>query len=141
VPDARRAFANESARQEGDGIFADGHYTPLLFKSGRWCDSSGAKDSADTSSRDSVRVHLTHIKEAFSDGDFDIPVFVHDTVPPGVPKMKKLREKLYYSLEETSDGARRVFLSTSDQEALAAIHQFLIFQIEEHKSGDPMEMR
>ena len=44
-----------------------------------------------------------------------------DTVPPGVPKMKKLREKLYYSLEETSDGARRVFLSTSDQEALAAI--------------------
>jgi hypothetical protein len=42
-------------------------------------------------SRDSVRMHLAHIAPAFQNGDFDTPMFVHDTVPPGVPEMKKLR--------------------------------------------------
>jgi len=37
-----------------------------------------------------VRMHLGHIAKAFQSGDFDIPMFVHDTVPPGVPKMKRL---------------------------------------------------
>src|SRR5580698_5275640 len=32
---------------------------------------------------------MQHIAEAFQSGDFDIPMFVHDTVPPGVPEMKK----------------------------------------------------
>jgi len=36
-------------------------------------------------------MHLAHIAPAFQNGDFDTPMFVHDTVPPGVPKMKKLR--------------------------------------------------
>jgi hypothetical protein len=43
-----------------------------------------ANDTADSASRDNIRKHLTHIAEAFSNGDFAIPMFVHDTVPPGV---------------------------------------------------------
>lgn len=99
-----------------------------------------AKDSADTSGRDSIRMHLTHIRQAFADGDFDIPMFVHDAVPPGVPEMKKLREKIHYSLEETANGGR-VVISTRDKEALDAIHRFLIFQIKEHETGDSTEIR
>ena len=83
---------------------------------------------------------MAHIKRAFADGDFDIPMFVHDTVPPGVPEMKRLREKIRYSFEDMPNGGR-VVLSTNDKEALAAIHKFLSFQIEEHKTGDPVTIR
>jgi hypothetical protein len=98
------------------------------------------KDGSDDSERNGIRMHLTHIAKAFENGDFDIPMFVHDTVPPGVPEMKKLRAQIRYSFEETSNGGR-VVISSTDKEALTAIHSFLQFQIEEHKTGDPMEIR
>jgi len=99
-----------------------------------------AKDPGDAATRNGIRTHLTHITQAFQDGDFDIPMFVHGTVPPGVTEMKKLRRNIHYSLEEIPDGGR-VVISSSDKEALAAIHKFLRFQIEEHKTGDPMKVR
>ena len=95
-----------------------------------------ANSGGDAANRDNIRMHLTHIAQAFANGDFDIPMFVHDTVPPGVPEMKRLREKIRYSVEETSAGGR-VVIATADKEALTAIHKFLRFQIEEHKRGDP----
>lgn len=98
------------------------------------------KDPADVDGRNSVRMHLTHIAEAFQKGDFDIPMFVHDTVPPGVPEMNRLRGNILYSFEETPNGGQ-VVISSPDKAALLAIHQFLRFQIEEHKTGDPTEIR
>src|ERR1700676_289986 len=92
--------------------------------------------AADATNLDNIRMHLKHIAQAFSSGDFDIPMFVHDTVPPGVTEMKRLREKIRYSFEQTATGGR-VVIATPDKEALAAIHKFLRFQIEEHKTGDP----
>lgn len=99
-----------------------------------------ANNSADTGSRDNIRMHLKHIAQAFANGDFDIPMFVHDTVPPGVPEMKELREKIRYSFEETPTGGR-VVITTPDKESRTAIHRFLRFQIEEHKTGDPIDVR
>ncbi|MGD0402347.1 MAG: hypothetical protein ABSB66_04055 [Candidatus Acidiferrales bacterium] len=98
-----------------------------------------ANDAADASERNNIRMHLEHIAKSFQNGDFDIPMFVHDTVPPGVPEMKKLREKIHYAFEETDIGGR-VVISSSDTDALAAIHRFLRFQIGEHKTGDPMDV-
>ena len=97
-------------------------------------------NQADTVSRDAIRMHLQHIARMFQMGDFDIPMFVHDTVPPGVPEMKKLRNSIRYIFEETPNGGR-VMMSTSDRNALDAIHCFLHFQIVEHKTGDPTWMR
>ena len=97
-------------------------------------------DSTNVDGRKSVRMHLAHIAEAFQNGDFDIPMFVHDTIPPGVPEMKRLRGNIHYSFEETPNGGL-VVISSSDKAALHAIHQFLCFQIEEHETGDPMEIR
>jgi len=97
-------------------------------------------DPTDTTDRDNIRKHLAHIAQAFRAADFDIPTFVHDTVPPGVAEMKRLREKIKYSYEETPAGGR-VVIFTDDQDSLAAIHKFLRFQIEEHKTGDPTELR
>jgi hypothetical protein len=98
-----------------------------------------ANGAANAGDRDNIRMHLTHIAKAFASGDFDIPMFVHDTVPPGVPEMKRLREKIRYSFEETRTGGR-VVIATADKESLTAIHRFLRFQIEEHKTGDPTEI-
>jgi len=99
-----------------------------------------ANDSADASSRSSIRMHLEHIAQAFQGGDFDIPMFVHNTVPPGVPGMKKLQKNIHYSFEETPNGGRLV-ISSSNREALSAIHEFLQFQIKEHKTTDPTQVR
>jgi len=90
----------------------------------------------DTTNRDNIRKHLRHIAQAFRDGDFDIPMFVHGTVPPGVPEMRRLREKTSYSFEETPAGGR-VVITMADRESVTALHKFLRFQIEEHKTGDP----
>jgi hypothetical protein len=99
-----------------------------------------AKDAADTASRDEIRMHLGHIARAFQSGDFDIPMFVHDTVPPGVPDMKRLQKQIRYSFEDTASGGR-VVISSTDKDAITAIHAFLRFQIEEHATGDATEVR
>jgi hypothetical protein len=99
-----------------------------------------AKDSADSTNRNQIRMHLGHIAKAFQSGDFDIPMFVHDTVSPGVPEMKRLRKDIQYSFAETPNGGR-VVISSANKEALEAIHRFLRFQIEEHKTADPMDVR
>ena len=96
-----------------------------------------AKDLGDGESRDDIRHHLKHITHAFANADFDIPMFVHDTTPPGVPEMKSLREKISYTFEETPGGGQ-VLIRTANSQALAAIHKFLKFQIEEHQTGDPL---
>jgi hypothetical protein len=96
-------------------------------------------DAADTADLANVRMHLGHIAKAFAGRDFDIPMFVHDTVPPGVPTMKRLAQKIRYTYEETPKGGR-VVIASDDPEARAAVHEFLKFQIEEHRTGDPVEL-
>jgi hypothetical protein len=99
-----------------------------------------ANDPKDATSRDEIRMHLAHISRMFSDGDFNIPMFVHDKTPPGVPVMEKLKADIEYKYEETEQGGR-VRIKTASQEALAAIHEFLRFQIKEHQTGDPLELK
>jgi hypothetical protein len=96
-----------------------------------------AKELYDATNRDAIRMHLRHVAQAFQTGDFDIPMFIHDTVPPGVPQMKRLQKDISYTFEETPKGGR-VVISSSDTNAIEAIHRFLRFQVEEHKTGDPM---
>jgi hypothetical protein len=99
-----------------------------------------ANESADAASRDEVRMHLGHVARAFQNGDFDIPMFVHDTVPPGVPEMKRPRKEIRYTFEESASGGR-VIISRADKDAVAAIHDFLRFQIEDHNTGDATTVR
>src|SRR5258706_5946553 len=74
-----------------------------------------AKDSADSTNRNQIRMHLGYIAKAFQSGDFDIPMFVHDTVPPGVPEMERLRKDIQYWFADTPDG-RRVVISSAYKE-------------------------
>jgi hypothetical protein len=71
----------------------------------------------------------------FGNGDFSTPLFIHDGAPPGVTTMKLLKAKIRYKYEEISSGGR-VLIESGDPAALAAIHDFLRFQISEHQTGD-----
>lgn len=98
-----------------------------------------ANSSQDVESRDQIRMHLGHIAKMFAEGNFNAPMLIHDQIPPGVPAMKKLKSDIQYKFEETEQGAR-VRITTSNPEALNAIHDFLKFQIKEHKTGDSLEV-
>jgi hypothetical protein len=99
-----------------------------------------ANDANDTSSRDQIRMHLAHIARMFGEGNFDIPMFVHDQVPPGVPVMKSKKNQIQYRYEEIKLGGR-VVITSSDSEALSAVHDFLSFQLREHKTGDSLTVQ
>ncbi len=111
----------------------------FLLKSDGGIIAVSATDPKDAATRDQVRMHLSHIAHAFSEGDFDIPMFVHDQVPPGVPVMKRVAKDIQYRFQETDAGGQ-VVLSSGSSEAVHAIHDFLAFQIREHKTGDPVAL-
>jgi len=94
-----------------------------------------ANDPKDSESREMIRMHLSHISKMFAAGNFDAPMFIHVTNPPGVPTMTELRDQIHYQYEETDAGAR-VRIQTANKRALAAVHDFLRFQISEHQTGD-----
>jgi hypothetical protein len=95
------------------------------------------KDAKDSGTRDQIREHLSHVAKMFSDGNFEIPMFIHDKTPPGVPTMTELRNEIHYDFEPMDAGGR-VRIHTSNPRAVQAAHEFLRFQITEHQTGDPM---
>jgi TusA-related sulfurtransferase len=98
-----------------------------------------ANDPNDTESRDQIRQHLTHIAMMFSAGNFNAPMLIHDQTPPGVPVMKRLKSQIKYEFENMESGGR-VKISTSNREAIDAVHEFLRFQITDHQTGDPLTL-
>lgn len=98
-----------------------------------------ALDAADTTSRDQIREHLSHIAKVFAEGDFAKPEAVHDQSVPGTLAMARRKADISYKFESTERGGR-VRLTTGSGEALAAIHEFLRFQIQDHRTGDSLEV-
>ena len=95
-----------------------------------------ANSALDRASIEQIQMHLQYIANAFAAGDFNIPMFVHDQVPPGVHEMKRLAAEINYSYEPATDGAR-VVIRSHNSAAVAAIQDFLRFQIRDHRTGDP----
>jgi len=92
-------------------------------------------DTKDSQNVQAIRSHLAHITTMFSNGEFSIPMFVHDQVPPGVLVMKDKHTEISYGFEELPTGGR-VRIKTTNPDALKAVHDFLSFQIDEHHTGD-----
>ena len=112
----------------------------LLFEDGGAIDLS-VKDAADVKNRDAIRAHLPHIVQMFGQGNFDAPMLVHDTRKvPGTAALARLKDRVTYRFAETSRGGR-VDIVTTDSEALKAVHEFLRFQIADHKTGDATSVR
>jgi hypothetical protein len=97
-----------------------------------------ANDPADTKNRDAIRSHLPHISMMFGDGRFDVPMLVHDSADvPGTKVMAARKSVITYRYVETPTGGR-VDIVTTNKDALSAVHDFLKYQITEHKTGDPL---
>ena len=97
-----------------------------------------ANSPEDVESSNQIRMHLKHIAMMFAEGNFNAPMLVHDQTPPGVPVMRELKDEIKYNYEEIGRGAA-VRISTTNPIALKAIHEFLRFQIKEHKTGDSLD--
>ncbi len=94
-----------------------------------------ANDAADQRTRDQVRSHLQEITQAFGQGDFEKPLMTPGEIPPGVATMRRLKTGIAYTFE-TTEGGGTVRITTSNADALDAIHDFLRYQIKEHATGD-----
>lgn len=133
---------HEGVVQRGDQVMGFSHQKTIhhfrLTHDGGTIEAD-ATDSSDTTSRQQIRTHLAHIAQMFRAGNFDAPMLIHARKPPGVPAMKKLRKEIRFEMKETSNGAQ-VKISSRNQEAIAAIHEFLRFQIQDHQTGDPLSI-
>ena len=96
------------------------------------------KEGADSATIDVVRQHLRAIAAEFANGDFARPMATHGEVPPGAREMARRKEAIAYRYEEAPRGGR-VTITTDDPQGLAAVHEFLRYQIIEHKTGDAMK--
>jgi hypothetical protein len=95
----------------------------------------GVKDGADAANRGAIRSHLPHIAQMFADGNFEAPMLIHDTNVPGTARMADLKSRIRFVYVETPQGGR-LDIFTSDPGALAAVHEFMRFQIADHRTGD-----
>ncbi|MDT7807498.1 MAG: hypothetical protein QOJ70_1311 [Acidobacteriota bacterium] len=99
-----------------------------------------ANDSGDALNRERIRQHLAHVSKMFAGGDFNTPMLVHGRTPPGAAVMERLKAEIGYAYEKTEKGGR-ILITTKNPEAVAAVHEFLRFQIEDHRTGDPTEVK
>ena len=82
-----------------------------------------------------IRAHLRLIQHAFQAGDFSTPQFVHMQAMPGTAVMAKKRDVIAYAYHDLPRGGE-VVITTTDADALAAIHAFMGAQrMEHHASG------
>jgi hypothetical protein len=87
-----------------------------------------------------VRSHLRSIAADFARGAFDKPFQTHGEMPPGVPEMQVDKASIAYRYEDLPQGGA-VRIMTTNARAQEAVHAFLRYQIKEHQTGDPMEVK
>ncbi len=142
VVHAQEPKADEQMNKRGDHVMGFDHMKTthhfLLQEQGGSIQVT-ANSSDDVESSKQIRMHLKHIAMMFAEGNFNAPMLIHDQTPPGVPVMQELKGEIGYDFEEIDRGAA-VRISTKNPAALKAIHDFLRFQIKEHKTGDALEL-
>ncbi len=82
-----------------------------------------------------IRTHLRSVAMSFEAADYSNSLFVHGHAGDGLDTMKRMKSDIHYRFEEVPDGAR-VLIVTTNPEALGAVHQFLKFQVVEHRTGN-----
>lgn len=98
------------------------------------------KDASDAKNLAAVRAHLPHIASMFGAGNFGAPMMIHDSAAvPGTAILKEREELVRYEYRETPAGGR-VDIRTADPAALAALHDFLRYQITDHRTNDPLKV-
>jgi hypothetical protein len=127
--------AEVDARHDTFGMAHDAsHHNFRMFKDGGAIELR-ANDPNNAAMIDVIRKHLREINASFVKSDFSTPMFVHGHAPDGVADMKRLSSKIEYRYEDLESGGR-IRMITSDRKAVAAIHDFVKFQVTEHRTAD-----
>jgi hypothetical protein len=93
------------------------------------------RDSEDPAGVAQIRAHLVEIAAAFRRGNFAVPGFVHARAVPGTATMAARRSGISYVADTLPHGGALRIQST-DPVAVSAIHRFLAFQRQDHRSSD-----
>ena len=99
-----------------------------------------AKAADDAKTIGEIRSHFHEIAESFAAGVFEKPLATHDEMPPGATTLAANKSRVRYTYQERPAGAS-VVIATDDSATVAAIHDFLRYQIVEHKTGDPLILK
>src|SRR6516162_7564321 len=94
-----------------------------------------ASDPNDKASIEQIRTHLYHIVGMFSNGNFNAPMLIHDTNPPGVATMTRLKSDIRYTIHEIQNGAK-IRIETSSPETTDAVQYASEQTMVDHKTGD-----
>jgi hypothetical protein len=94
------------------------------------------KDRKDVARLGRIRSDLAQIAQKLAAGDFAMPGFIRGETVAGTDGLKRLRDRISYAYDDTTDGGR-VRIRTRHARALLAVHEFLRSQIRDHKTGDP----
>ena len=91
-------------------------------------------DAVDTVAIATIRAHLRDIEAAFRAGDFTKPFEVHAQTVPGTGVMAARRRAITYDEIDRPRGGE-VRIKSGDSGAVAAIHEFLAFQRQQHHAA------
>jgi hypothetical protein len=108
----------------------------VLYEDGGAIDVAVVNPS-DHKNLQAIRQHLRQIAVLFKAGDFGKPALTHAQQVPGTAEMARLKDTLTYEYADTPGGGQ-VRIATTAPDALAAVHAFLRFQIDDHRTGDPV---
>jgi hypothetical protein len=92
------------------------------------------RNEADSVGVAQIRRHMELIAARFAAGDFRLPGVVHARTVPGTEVMAARRGAIRYRVELLPRGAA-LRLDTTDPAAVAAIHEFLAFQRQDHHAA------
>lgn len=122
----------------GDAVMGFSHektkHTFRLMKDGGAIEVR-ANEASDGESIAKIRTHLAEIANEFAAGTYVKPENIHGRMPDGVGVMQDLRGEIRFTFEEIERGGR-VRIATKNERAREAVHAFLRFQIEDHRTGD-----
>jgi hypothetical protein len=89
-----------------------------------------ALNSSDNDTIKQIRNHILDIQKEFSQGNFTKPFYIHAQKVPGTKLMAEKQDLIRYSIKQINNGS--VLLLTTNDQQLAAIHQFVAFQTAQH---------
>jgi hypothetical protein len=92
------------------------------------------RDEDDATGVATIRQHLQEIAASFAAGDFSVPAFVHGEEVPGTAVMAARRDHITYTYRDLPRGGE-VRITTTDAEALRAVHEFMEYQRQDHRAG------
>lgn len=91
-----------------------------------------ADDPTDRDQIDLIREHLRDEAAAFADGDFGDPAQIHGEEMPGLATLQANVDRIEIEYTETDAGAQLRY--TSDDDVVAALHDWFAAQTSDHGS-------